>query len=138
MPNGRSERKARSTMGERPLRVVCSILFALVLLGAGRGPSLKQEMEFGVEAARQGLWREAIFRWEKYLREYPDNPRLRNNLAVAYENLGRFDEARAAYEEALRLAPDSREIKENLASFNELYALLTHRAVSGPADEEQP
>ena len=130
MPIGWFERKARSTLGERPLRVVCTILFALVLLGAGRGPSLKQEMEFGVEAARQGLWREAIFRWEKYLKAHPDNPRLRNNLAVAYESLGRFEEARAAYEEALRLAPDSREIKDNLASFNDLHVLLRQRAVS--------
>ena len=136
MPIGHSGRKARSTMGERPLRLVCSILFALVLLGAGRGPSLKQEMQFGVEAARQGLWREAIFRWEKYLGAYPDNPRLRNNLAVAYENLGRFEEARKAYEEALRLDPDNREIKENLASFNELYALLGQRAAEETAEEE--
>lgn len=88
-------------------------------------------MRFGVDAARNGLWREAIFRWEKLLKAEPDNPRLRNNLAVAYEGLGEADSARREYREALRLAPGSREIRDNYVSFLELC-----KAFRGCQDEE--
>jgi len=77
-------------------------------------------MRFGAEAAQQGLWREAMFRWEKILKDHPDNARLRNNLGVAYESLGQFERAGKEYEEARRLDPDNKEIRDNLESFREL------------------
>jgi tetratricopeptide (TPR) repeat protein len=76
-------------------------------------------MKFGVEAARRGLWREAAFRWEKHLKNHADNPRLRNNLGVAYESLGRHQEAIEAYRQALRLLPGSREIRSNYTALRE-------------------
>lgn len=81
-------------------------------------------MRFGAEAAQRGLWREAAFRWEKVLKSDPENPRLHNNLAVAYESLGQFDRARGEYEEARRLDPGSKEIRNNLESFRELCKTL--------------
>jgi len=68
-PGRQSERKARSSMmGTRSLRLTCLPILAAVLLGAGRETSFKEEMQFGIEAAQRGLWREAIFRWEKHLK----------------------------------------------------------------------
>jgi Flp pilus assembly protein TadD len=100
---------------------------ALGLAGAEESP--RQLMRFGVEAARQGLWREAVSRWERAVKQDAENPRLRNNLAVAYESLGRFADADREYREARRLAPDSLEVRDNHLSF-----LLTHPAFRLPDD----
>ena len=81
-------------------------------------------MRFGAEAAQRGLWREAAFRWEKVLKNDPDNARVHNNLAVAYESLGQFDRARKEYEEARRLAQDNKEIRNNYESFLEFCRLV--------------
>src|SRR6266581_1525635 len=124
-PGRQSGRKARcSTMGSKALRLVCIILLASVFPGAARRDTFKQEMRFGAEAAQRGLWREAAFRWEKILKGDPDNARVHNNLAVAYESLGQFDRAREEYEAARRLAPDSKEIRNNQESFLEFCRLV--------------
>ena len=107
-------------MGSKLLRVACLITIAFAALGSGRREGSKAEMRFGSEAAERGLWREAAFRWERVLKSDPANPRLHNNLAVAYESLGQWDQARKAYEEARRLDPDSKEIKSNFESFRAL------------------
>ncbi|MFQ5877432.1 MAG: tetratricopeptide repeat protein [Acidobacteriota bacterium] len=128
-------------MRTRPLPLAVLALLSVVALAGGRGTSLEEELRFGVEAARNGLWREAIFRWEKYLGKRPDDARVRNNLAVAYESLGQFDKARREYEEALRLEPDRKEIRRNYESFEELRALLRARAgarAEAKGDERRP
>jgi Tfp pilus assembly protein PilF len=94
--------------------------------------SPKQLMRFGVEAARQGLWREATARWERAVKDDGSNPRLHNNLAVAYESLGRFEEAEREYAEARKLAPDNREIHDNQESFLQMHA------APKPADAPAP
>jgi Flp pilus assembly protein TadD len=116
--------------------VACLSILALVLPVASVGSSLEKELRFGVEAAQSGLWREALFRWEKYVKERPDDARVRNNLAVAYEGLGNFERAREEYEEALRLDPKSKEIRNNYEGFQELQDLLMARsAAPGSTDE---
>jgi Tfp pilus assembly protein PilF len=126
-----------SQEGKRLFRAMRAISLVLVLLclpssaplGAGDGLSAKEMMEFGLEAAKRGLWREAAFRWERSVKQSPDNARLRNNLAVAYESLGDLARAEAEYKEALRLDPDSAEIRANYESFKEV-----HRARLDEAD----
>lgn len=127
-------------MVSRSARLILGLGFAAALpalapalLLAARGASLKEEMKFGVEAAQRGLWREAIFRWEKVLQAHPDNAHLRNNLAVAYESLGQFDKAEEHYKEARRLDPDSKEIKNNYETFLEMAKSLRSRAPNGAA-----
>jgi len=71
--------------------------------------------------ARRGLWREALFRFNQAARLDPDNPRIYNNLAVAYEATGEFDKALEFYQKALRAAPDNREARGNYARFVEFY-----------------
>lgn len=119
------------------MRAISLILAIIVItstapLGAGEDLSAKEMMEFGVEAARRGLWREAAFRWERSVRMAPRNARLRNNLAVAYESLGDLLRAEAEYKEALRLAPGNDEIRANYESFKEI-----HRARLDKAKREQ-
>jgi Tfp pilus assembly protein PilF len=108
-------------MGTRSLRALSVLALTAACLGAERAPSLKEEMKFGVEAAEHGLWREAIFRWEKYLATHPDSSRLRNNLAVAYESLGEYDKAEEQYKAALGNDSRNKEIRDNYDSFKELY-----------------
>jgi Flp pilus assembly protein TadD len=120
-------------MPRSTLRPVLLLILAAASLAGGRGTSLKQEMKFGVEAAQQGLWHEAIFRWEKYLKDHPDSARLRSNLAVAYESLGDLEQAEAQYKEARRLEPDNKEIRDNYTAFQDLYKSLRQRRVSAPS-----
>ena len=130
-------------MGSKALRLACIILLASVFPGAARRDTFKQEMRFGAEAAQRGLWREAAFRWEKILKDDPDNARVHNNLGVAYESLGQFDRARREYETARRLSPDRKEIRNNYESFLEFCRLVKAcgtepQAAPGPAAGPSP
>lgn len=105
------------------------IALALALGAAGVGvvparaakgdPGAQEQLRFGVDMARRGLWNEALFRFEQVRKLSPSDPKALNNLAVAYEAVGRFDEADATYVEALRVAPGNREIKRNATRFRE-------------------
>jgi Flp pilus assembly protein TadD len=81
--------------------------------------SVAQALRFGVEVAQKGLWKEALFRFEQAAKMAPDDPKALNNLAVALEQAGEFDRARAAYEKALELAPDNMHIQQNYDLFRE-------------------
>ena len=123
----------------RVLRHFCIILLAAVFPAAAAHDSLKQEMRFGAEAAQRGLWREAAFRWEKILKDDPNNAHVHNNLAVASESLGQFEKAREEYETARRLAPDNKEIRNNYESFLDLCRTLkTCGGGEQPAAEGTP
>ena len=76
----------------------------------------RKDMEFAAEMAEKGLWREALYRWNRVHERYPEEPRVLNNIAVAHEALGHPDEARDAYEKAMELASIS-EISANQALF---------------------
>lgn len=69
--------------------------------------------------AQRGLWAEALFRFEQAARLEPQNGRAVSNAAVAYEALGKFEEARATYDRAVKIDPASAEIKRNQARFLE-------------------
>lgn len=89
--------------------------------GAGLTPSAESQMEFGVRMAQQGLWSEALFRFQQAIRVSPRNPRVLNNLAVAYEATGQFDQALDAYQRALQVDPQNRQLRRNYARFVEFY-----------------
>jgi Tfp pilus assembly protein PilF len=71
--------------------------------------------------AERGLWSEALFRFERAHRLEPSSFRVLNNLAVAYEANGRFDEALATYRRALAIDPANRDLRRNYARFVEFY-----------------
>ncbi len=79
------------------------------------------QLGFGVQMAQRGLWNEALFRFEQARRLRPQDSKVLNDLAVAYEAVGRFDDALATYKEALRVAPGDRQIKKNYSRFVDFY-----------------
>lgn len=124
-----------------PLRRLLPLLLLLALLPStaplARSKSSEQ-MEFGVQAAKKGLWREALFRWEKALKLSPGNPRILNNLAVACETGGDFRKAEELYREALSLAPNDGDIRLNYELFSAYYKELVAREKAAEAREEPP
>jgi len=77
------------------------------------------EVRFGVEVARKGLWQEARFRFERAVLLDPENAAALNNLAVAFEEQGEFAKAREAYEKALQFKPKDAYIQQNYDLFRE-------------------
>ena len=115
---------AIKTLGRQGALTAVLLLACLSLPVYADGKSTKQakqQVEFGIRVARQGLWREAIFRWEKAVELDPDNASARNNLGVAYEQDGQFEEAEQEYERALDLNPDNMYIRQNYELFREAY-----------------
>jgi tetratricopeptide (TPR) repeat protein len=96
-----------------------------VVFGCGAAHSeLQRQVKFGIEAAQMGLWQEAMFRWQRALAINPYSAIVHNNMAVAYETLGQFDEAAKAYEKALAYSKNRHEeIRENYEQFMAFYSV---------------
>src|ERR1041385_3992476 len=80
----------------------------------------KAQVDFGINVAQRGLWREAIYRWEKATQIDPTYAAAFNDLAIAYEHEGQLDKARKAYEKALELDPGNQQIRQNFELFKEI------------------
>jgi type IV pilus assembly protein PilF len=80
----------------------------------------KAQVEFGINVAQRGLWREAIYRWEKATELDPTYVAAFNDLAIAYEHEGQLDKARKAYEKALELEPNNTQVRQNYELFKEI------------------
>lgn len=105
-----------------PLAVILLLGFPSAgLSGSAKPASAKDQLSFGVQMAKRGLWSEARFRFQQAARLDPGNARITSNLAVAAEALGKFEEARDLYQEALRRNPGDAEVKRNYARFVEFY-----------------
>jgi Tfp pilus assembly protein PilF len=90
----------------------------------------KKQLSFGTEMAARGLWAEAHFRFVRADTLEPNNPRTLNNLAVASEALGRFEEAVGYYRRALELSPSDRDIRSNYDRFLGFYEAFRARQES--------
>jgi Flp pilus assembly protein TadD len=73
----------------------------------------RSEFDFANKLAQNGLWKEAYYRWGKALAEGKKSAAIYNNMAVALEEMGRFDEAEKTYKQALSLAPGNSAIQGN-------------------------
>ncbi len=104
-----------------PILVLTLALLAPLAAPAAKPPSAGEQMQFGVQMARRGLWSEALFRFRQADRLDPNNAKTLNNLAVAYEAVGQFEEALEYYQKALRASPSSRDLKKNYSRFVEFY-----------------
>jgi Tfp pilus assembly protein PilF len=80
----------------------------------------KAQVDFGIDVAQRGLWREAIYRWQKAVEIDPTYSAAYNDLAVAYEHEGQLDKARQAYEKALEIDPENVQIRQNYELFKEI------------------
>ena len=98
------------------------------------------QMKWGYQAARRGYWLEALNRFEKANDLTPGQPRILNNIAVALEASGRFEEALLAYETALAVAPNDRILRRNFSQFKEFYAsqVAVEEAPVEDADDAKP
>jgi Flp pilus assembly protein TadD len=110
------------------------LLTALFLLSAAAAPlaadaraDAKKQVEFGITVAQRGLWREAIYRWERATQIDPKYAEALNNLAIAYEHEGDLEKARVAYEKALEIAPNNALIKQNYELFKEINDRTTRK-----------
>ena len=92
-----------------------------------RGKS-KEQIEFGIKVAQNQLWNEALYRWQKATELDPSYAAAWNNLAVAYEHEGKFEEAKKAYEKALQLEPKNLMIRQNYDLFKEINDRTKRRA----------
>jgi type IV pilus assembly protein PilF len=80
----------------------------------------KSQVEFGINVAQRGLWREAIYRWEKATELDPTYAAAFNDLAIAYEHEGQLAKARKAYEKAIELDPNNQQVRQNYELFKEI------------------
>ena len=102
----------------------CLALMAATIVSPVFADDKRREAEaqvtFGIDVAQRGLWREAIYRWERAVEIDPTYAAAYNDLAVAYEHEGQFDKARRAYEKALEIEPNNSQIRQNYELFKEI------------------
>ena len=99
--------------------LMLALVSAVAHAGGPRGDAQAQ-VQFGIDVAQKGLWKEALYRWEKAVEIDPAYAAAYNNLAVAYEHEGMFEKARKAYDKALELEPNNVSIRQNYEFFKEI------------------
>jgi Tfp pilus assembly protein PilF len=110
------------------LPMIFRLAICLALLAGALAPPLRADVrsdavaqvEFGIAVAQRGLWREAIYRWERAVEIDPTYAAAYNDLAVGYEHEGQLEKARQAYEKALALDPNNAQIRQNYELFKEI------------------
>jgi Flp pilus assembly protein TadD len=95
------------------------VLFAFPSFADARRDA-RDQVAFGITVAERGLWREAIYRWQKAIEIDPTYAAAYNDLAIAYEHEGQFAKARKAYEKAIELEPNNFQIRQNYELFKEI------------------
>ena len=104
--------------------LVVALLLAVLAVRPAAAQDVRTEaraqVEFGIDVAQRGLWREAIYRWERAVEIDPTYAAAFNDLAIGYEHEGEFDKAREAYEKALALEPENDLIRQNFELFKEI------------------
>ena len=105
-------------------RLVIVVLLLTALTGvayADARSDAKAQVEFGISVAQRGLWKEALYRWERATQIDPTYAAAFNNLAVGYEHEGMLDKAAEAYERALKLEPNNALVRQNFELFKEIH-----------------
>src|SRR6187397_997333 len=106
------------------VRILAVLTLFTVLSGAAYADvreDAKAQVEFGISVAQKGLWKEAIYRWERATQIDPSYVAAFNNLAVAYEHEGMLEKAGAAYERALKIEPNNPMVRQNFELFKEIH-----------------
>ena len=107
-------------MRTRALLAALLITIAAAPLLADARDDAKKQVQFGIAVAQRSLWGEALLRFQRAVQIDPTYAAAYNNLAIGYEHLGEFDNAREMYEKALRLDPDNASIMQNYELFKEI------------------
>ena len=104
------------------------VLFAPLARAGDARSEAKEQVEFGIKVAQNGLWNEALYRWQRATELDPTYAAAWNNLAIAYEHEGKFEDAKKAYEKALQLEPKNVMIRQNYDLFKEINDRTKRRA----------
>jgi len=106
-------------------KLIIILIFSLSLVGCAIMPnSIEKHNEFAIRSARIGLWNEAIMRWKRMAEVNPNDARIHNNLAVAYEAKGDMESAMSEYDKAIKLDPKNRVYLNNYTRFKQNYDKL--------------
>jgi Flp pilus assembly protein TadD len=102
--------------------LLAGLLSAVMAVAASADPrgDSKAQVEFGIVAAQKELWKEALYRWQRAVQIDPTYAAAYNNLAIAFEHDGKFEDARKAYEKAVELEPANQLIQQNYDLFKEI------------------
>ena len=117
------------------------LLFLVVAFGCRSGGDTSKaetQRQFGVRMAKMNLWREAMFRFRRAVEMQPDDAMAHNNLAVAYEANGDFENAAKEYREALRLDRANQYIQKNYSRFVEFTSRAKKRAQTPATTSSRP
>ena len=110
----------RDPMFPRAVLICALIVGVATVARADERADAKAQVDFGIAVAQKGLWREAIYRWERASKIDPSYAAAWNNLGIAYEHEGWFDQARDAYKKALDLEAGNLMIQQNYDLFREI------------------
>jgi len=116
---------------KRMLRRFSAVAAVMLVAGCAHRSDLTRpeaQDNFGVRMAKMNLWREAMFRFRRAVEIEPSNAMAHNNLAVAYEANGDFDNARKEYLEALKLDRTNSYIQKNYSRYVEFLSRNKKRA----------
>lgn len=127
---------------KRMLRRFSAVAAVALVAGCAHRSDLSRpeaQDNFGVRMAKMNLWREAMFRFRRAVEIEPSNAMAHNNLAVAYEANGDFDNARKEYLEALKLDRSNAYIQKNYSRYVEFLSRNKKRtapktAAAAPAE----
>jgi Flp pilus assembly protein TadD len=108
------------SMQRRVFVLVSALLLTASIALADDRSKAKEQVEFGIKVAQNGLWNEALYRWKRAVEIDPTYAAGWNNLAIALEHEGRFEEAKQAYEKALQLDSKNQLIRQNYDLFKEI------------------
>jgi Tfp pilus assembly protein PilF len=87
----------------------------------------RAQVEFGIKVAQKKLWRKALYRFQKAVEIDPTYAAAWNNLAIAYEEQGKVEDAKKAYTKSVELDPDNLMIRQNYDLFMENYLSISRR-----------
>ncbi len=104
---------------EGNVKLAIALMLMVSVIGVA-AENLKEQIKFGNEAAKQGLWNEARFRWQKVIDADPSNGSAHNNIGVALEREGKIEQAVVEYRLAVKLLPDNSYARKNLQRSEEL------------------
>jgi type IV pilus assembly protein PilF len=127
--------KRNSSIG---LVAVMALLLASSAAGGDRNApaTAGDQLAFGVQMAKRGLWSEALFRFKQAERLRPGDPQVLNNMAVAYEALGNFEQALEYYQQAIKADRTNSDLKRNYSRFIEFYRAFKPDQQQGGEDGE--
>jgi len=119
--------------------LLTAVMIAGIGSAVGGDPASKQaseEMEWGYKVARRGYWQEALLRFEHANQLTPGKPHILNNIAVAQEANGFFEDALITYQTGLSIAPNDNALRRNYARFMEFYENFIAQPEEESAEEE--